>query len=485
MSFPSKFASFLIVLVALLSWIASVNATPAPGETAVVAAADSLNLTWTIHTLDSAGDVGSHISMALQPGTARAHIVYHSVEEGLKLAVHAGVDGNCGPNNEWQCTVLHQRSESNEFVGRYPSLAFRSDGSYGVVYQHKQAGETINRYFDSQHNTTISLEYSSGIDANGRHNALVYDADNRPHLWYHRVEGVGFHLNSLFNKISSETTFPSGPSCSSPTTCRNWQPSNVPTAISANRDFLGNPAVAYIHYTDPDVQTLPMLSHAERRVTGSGGNCFNGEWQCTHISNLSYAFDRPQGYLGLSLYQRRCFLGANCHLPTTIAYYSVEHARLAVAEKVAGTDSRCNNSSEWRCGTVETVGVSPFGWHGDQYTRWPMGMDIVLNQDQLLLFYQDFTDPLNAKVKMAYKAATPGTGSCFNQNWNCVMVDDGVRGGGFVSVGFGLQAEALADGRILLAYHDRSHRDLIMAVTAVPAGPGPAESLVYLPLVVR
>ena len=52
-------------------------------------------------------------------------------------------------------------------------------------------------------------------------------------------------------------------------------------------------------------------------------------------------------------------------------------------------------------------------------------------------------------------------------------------GGGFVSVGFGLQAEVLPDGRILLAYYDMSNRDVIIAEAELPP------SLTYLPLVVR
>jgi hypothetical protein len=114
-----------------------------------------------------------------------------------------------------------------------------------------------------------------------------------------------------------------------------------------------------------------------------------------------------------------------------------------------------------------------------------MGIDVVSYDGQLLVFYQDFSHPSAAKVMMAYKADVPGAGTgcgINNNEWHCVVVDDGARGGGFVSVGFGLQAEVLANGRILLAYHDLSNRDLIIAETMLPTPPPTA---VYLPLVVR
>lgn len=127
-----------------------------------------------------------------------------------------------------------------------------------------------------------------------------------------------------------------------------------------------------------------------------------------------------------------------------------------------------------------------------------MGMDIVAYDDYLLVFYQDYNDQLNAIIKMAYRVPE-GTGNCGTlSKWQCIVVDDGERGGGFIHVGYGLQAEVL-DGRILLAYHDLSHRDLIIAETVLPAPPPtptptpsptpmPQPSLstaVYLPLISR
>ena len=477
-----RLISVMACLVALVGWVVVLAVTPVQGETAAPTT-DTLDLTWTFSTLESTGDVGSHLSMALQPGSTRPHIAYYSAEEGLKLATYVGEQGNCGANNTWECTVLHERAEG-QTVGRFPSLAFRSDGSYAVAYQHHSGSESRSMFFDSLQETPPAL-VAQGLLL--RHNALVFDQSNQPHLWYHSITGINFSDNTLAYKTHTAPPSALGASCSAPVICRHWMANHVVTTIGVNRDFIGNPAVSYIHYSDLGDTTFPTLSYAERRITGSGGNCWHGEWDCTRIGILSFSYDRSQANLGMALYQRRCFMGALCHLPTSIAYYSPEHAHIRLVEKIDGTANRCNEDTAWQCTVLERPGVSPTGWQGDSLRRWPMGLDFVVYQNRLLLFYQDFNDPLSAKVKMAYKADTLGTGSCFNQDWHCVVVDDGVRGGGFVSVGFGLQAEVLSDGRILLAYYDLSHKDLILAETIAPPPLPipPAVTDIYLPLVIR
>ena len=451
------------------------NLTPVRGATAVPLPDDPpLGLTWQIHTLDGVGDVGMFISMAVQPGTNTPHIAYYSVEQGLKLAARTG-NGNCGPQNQWTCTLLAPHFGSGAWVGRYPSLAFNTKGEYGVVYQRLFSSSGDNNrhsvYQTASGTTPLTGLYANHL--NGTHNALSYSYQNQAYIWSHQSAGGLYRDNELMNFVTPN---------------RRWHSDMFTTSLTSDRNGLGQPAVAYAAYGNTFV---PSIFHAEPRAQG---NCHNGTWECSRVSSVGSAPNEPtQTNLGLALYQSKCFFGSLCDIPTSIFSYSIQHGTLNVAEKTGGTD-RCYNGDpfnpnpDWRCTTVTAVGWSPKGWLDNNQAYWPMGVDVVLWDGRLVVFYQDFNNPLVSKVMMAYKADVPGTGTgCKQPNsgeWHCVVVDDGSRGVGFVSVGFGLQAEVLADGRILLAYHDLSNRDLIIAETVLPDSP-PSSQAVYLPLIVR
>lgn len=462
---------------AVASPLRSISATTVP----------TLDLTWQIHTLDSSGDVGMFISTAVQPTTGIPHIAYYSVEEGLKLATHTG-DGNCGPQNQWNCTLLAPHTGPGVWAGRYPSLAFNTKGEYGVVYQ-RFSQSSGNDYRHSVYQTASGITPLTGFyvnNQNGIHNALGYDYQDQPYIWSHQSEGSDYGKNRLSNFVTPN---------------RAWHYDMFTTSLATNPNALGQPAVAYAAFGNGFPSSI---FHAEPRA---GGNCHEGTWECTHVSMVGSAPVHPsQNDIGLALYQSKCFFGASCDIPTSIFAYSTQYGTLHLAEKTVGTTNRCFNGDpynlnpDWRCTTVTAVGWSPKGWTagwvwdaGQAY--WPMGLDVVLRDGRLLLFYQDFNNPLVSKVMMAYKADEPGTGTGCplpnNREWHCVVVDDGSRGGGFVSVGFGLQAEVLPDGRILLAYYDLSNRDLVVAETVLspptptPTPPPSLSTAVYLPLISR
>jgi hypothetical protein len=470
--YPFGLFGLLCLLVLVVGWQGGVGNTAVADSlfstNSTTTTEPPLDLTWQIQTLDGVGDVGSFISMAVQPGTNIPHIAYYSAEQGLKLAARTG-NGNCGPQNQWSCTLLAAHLGPGAWVGRYPSLAFNTKGEYGVVYQ-RLFPSSGNNYRHSVYQTASGITPLTGLyvnHLNGTHNALSYNYQNQAYIWSHQSAGGLYQENKLINFVTPN---------------RDWHSHMFTTSLTSDRNALGQPAVAYAAYENG---VLPSIFHAQPQA---GGNCHNGTWECTRVSMVGSAPNEPtQTDIGMALYQSKCFFGSLCDIPTSIFSYSIQYGQLQLAEKTGGTTARCyagdplNLNPNWRCTAITSVGWSPKGWLGMVNAHWPMGVDVVLWDGRLVVFYQDFNNPLVSKVMMAYKADVPGTGSgCVNnKDWHCVVVDDGARGNGFVSVGFGLQAELLADGRILLAYHDLSNRDLIIAETVVPP------TLTYLPFVVR
>ena len=70
-------------------------------------------------TVDSTGDVGSHVSVALHPHSGIPYVSYYDATSGdLKMAVYVGTGGDCGPDDSWDCQTV----DSGGDVGKYSAI---------------------------------------------------------------------------------------------------------------------------------------------------------------------------------------------------------------------------------------------------------------------------------------------------------------------------------------------------------------------------
>lgn len=393
---------------------------------------------WEIVILDDQNDVGSYLSMAIDPTSGVPTIAYYDATAGdLKLAQQ--IPGNCGPNQEWNCTILDSTSSAD--VGQHVSLAYRGDGGYGVVYF--DAANGVNRFTSPVagiHGEVI--EYVPGATV-GLFNALTYDLANTPHVAYNRnvsgPEDFGYA-----NRIGA------GGNCSLTWSCSVVQ--NYAGNISMDVSLLGAIGIAYNGFGG-------FLGYAH--PVNSGGNCGGGKWQCDSLDNGSA--------YGTSLYMPRC-LFVPCSTPTQIAYYDYVGQQIKHAVYVGGGQGNCPNNTNWRCSVIDSVGQTA------NYSS--LGISLVMVGSQPVIVYQDLNDQVNSIVKIAWPQADGG--NCGpNNSYYCTVVDNGVRGGGFVSVGKALDAVVI-DGRIHIAYYDANYGDLLLAYEPAPVSP---PEQVYLPFI--
>jgi hypothetical protein len=393
---------------------------------------------WQIVTIDSQNDVGRYLSMAANYTTRTPDIAYYDATAGdLKLA--RLMPGNCGPDQDWNCTIIDGTSSPD--VGQHVSLAFGPNG-YGVAYY--DAANGVNRFTSPSAGLYGEvIEHVNG-ESVGTFNALVYDGAGMPRVAYNRdiPGGVGFGYAKRLG---------SGGDCSPAWDCEVLQ--NHASFISIGYWPYSGHGIAYAGLGG-------FLGFARPANPGSG-NCGGGAWNCEAVQTVN-----PYG---TSLQMARCGL-ISCSTQTQIAFYDYGAQQIKLAEWVGNNQGNCTNKN-WRCTTIDSVGqTANYG---------ALGLSLLIDGTQPVIVYQDLNDQANSIVKIAYPDSN---GDCGPANtWRCEVLDDGARGGGFISVGSALDAEII-DGRLYVAYYDASHGDMLLAYTG---GPAASQFAVYVPLAIR
>jgi hypothetical protein len=89
---------------------------------------------WLNIEIDTPGNTGQHVSMAINPTTNTTYISYYDyTNKTLRLAMSrsSGSGGNCGPDNSWLCTTV----DSTYGVGTYSSIDLNpTNGEIAFAY---------------------------------------------------------------------------------------------------------------------------------------------------------------------------------------------------------------------------------------------------------------------------------------------------------------------------------------------------------------
>ncbi|MCL4560945.1 MAG: hypothetical protein M1281_10060 [Chloroflexi bacterium] len=333
---------FFIAAVLLFGVVSPVAAVPTlePSGPASPSAADTIRLFF--DTITTSSNRIGDISMVMVRNTPWV-AYYDSVDMDLKFAhwLGASTDGNCGPNNSWQCDTL--ATEGN--VGKYTSLAFYPGGGallswkIGLTYfDDPGAGTTYIRY--TYYKCYLVPTYHCGwstpisVGTNGTRSSIKYDSNGVVHIaWYNQT------LHSFFY---SSDAFP-GPANCSPGPDVDWGCYNFDDMSGSGSDssvslglYHGAPQIVYY---DPVAHDLRIA-----QWHNSGGNCGSTKWMCKPIET--------GGDVGM---------GAQILIPEdgsrnwTIAYYDKTGESLRVAKLVDG-GGNCDVNANFNCFDVDTIG---------------------------------------------------------------------------------------------------------------------------------
>ena len=385
-------------------------------------------LPWYINTVDSDTDVGQHVSVDMNYG--KTFISYYDAnKQDLRLAMHVGAGGNCGPSNTWQCQIVDSIGD----VGQYNSITTKPS-------------ENETRVFISYYNaTTGALKYATGIcnatctftprtidtgnpslfSYKGKYTSVKYDWYGIAHISYYShnllLDDALMYAHWVGDELGNCGTGPD---------TNDWQCDEIQSGdgvgmfTSIDVDANDEPSIAYYD----SANSYPKVAS----YVGSGGTCGPGSsWNCWSVINLS---NNTGQYVSLAVED-----SGRPH----IAYYNESKKSLEYARWV-GTGGDCGfnistSQSEWKCDEIEEMGSS----------LTAMGLSLALDMNGYpVIAYQDTSVNLApAALKIAFPGArlglVPGETNCGPETpfstWYCRIIDGGgsyTDEGGSVSLVF-------------------------------------------------
>ena len=143
--------------------------------------ASTVPFAWNLTTVDSAGDVGKHTSLAFGPNGQPAISYYDTTNGNLKLARYYGTT--------WITSTVDNSAGD---VGSYTSLAFGPDGQPAISYYDTTNGNLKFTRFTGSSWTNVTVDNSAGNV--GLYTSLAFGPDGQPAISYRDVTGQNLNL---------------------------------------------------------------------------------------------------------------------------------------------------------------------------------------------------------------------------------------------------------------------------------------------------
>lgn len=404
--------SFIVFGVFLFPGLPPLAAQTANGLEKVLAARSPES--WTEITVDSTRDVGTYLSVAIEPLSGAPYLSYYEWEAGdLWFAHYVGTGGNCGPSSSWHCQLVTSTGD----VGRYNAIAVHRSlaGEVSVIISFFDATQFDLRVARAVCTDAcpfaISTIHSGSINApKGLHTAVAYAPTGAPWISYQGKSDPGDETVLVASHVGA------GGNCGIGGEAGKWQCDSILSSEGIGEytalvfDGAGRPHIAFY-------DTFTGYPYYAARI-GSGGNCGPGNaWICrssyinTHDSGQSIAvFVEPD---------------ATPHL----AYVDLTTEELIYAAYV-GTGGNCGYSGvslawEWQCDVIDDeIGVVGSG----------RTVAIAGDVDNVpMIAYRDSSSDLGASVlrfAQPYFAAPAGSvPNCgpidLFYTWVCTVLDNG------------------------------------------------------------
>jgi len=405
--------AMIFVSLVLASGTGQAQAIPQKEETASTQG----NTRWVKEYVDQPGDVGSHTSIAFDPGNGTPWISYYDdTNTALKVAHRVSSGGNCGLSNDWYCSTV----DSSGNVGMYSSIDVHPDDS--SLFNNRLVGVA---YYDTSNSALKFAEYSCitlpctwrivtvqdaevylGAPSYGQYTSLKYTANGNPRIAYYTSNPLGSDALKFATEVDS------GGNCGEGDAAEKWNCETVDSGegmgqyVSLSKSEFVNTHIAYYNGNTGD------LKYAY--YAGFGGNCgTDNTWSCATVDGT----DGSDVGKFVSIHAQ-----ANASDKLQFAYYDTTHGKLKYAVHVGG-GGNCGEFNNFQCDNIESIGTG--------LTKVGISLAVDSNNVPIIAYMNASEDQGPSSLKVAQPAYSLGLlyGNCGPETpfstWQCTFIDGG------------------------------------------------------------
>jgi hypothetical protein len=374
-----------------------------PGEAVGASASSVANASWVRMEVDTDGDTGHHVSVAIDPIFGGVYLSYYDVtNQDLRVAHYRhdlGSAGNCGPEDSWYCQTVDSVGD----VGKYNSIAAIA-GGVNISYHDATNGDL--KWAESTdapyHHTWRIRTVDRGIlpaKKTGLYTSLALPSYGSPRISYHYQNQEGDDELRLAVYVGG------GGDCGYGEHAGKWRCETIETGEGVGEHTslaIDDDWYRHIAYYD---SANGYLWYA---TDSSGTNCGPGldTWTCYPISGLTTNVGR---YASIYVDSADRF---------HIAYYDATNKKLYYAVNV-GEDGNCGLLGSAQCDEIDAM---PADYH-------PLGISIAEDAAGYpVIAYQGEYDSLKLARPVDALGLPPGEGNCgpeegLFRTWFCEEID--------------------------------------------------------------
>jgi hypothetical protein len=321
------------------------------GEAVGAVASSTADAPWVKMEVDTDGDTGHHVSLAIDPVLGGVYISYYDVTNQDLRVAHYRYDlasaGNCGPGDSWYCQTVDSEGD----VGQYNSIAAIA-GGVNIAYHDATNGDL--KWAESTdapyHHTwrVRTVDRGAVPVKTGLYTSLSLPSYGSPRISYHLQDPAGDDALKLAVYVGG------GGDCGYGEHAGKWRCYTIQTGEGVGQHTslaIDDDWYRHIAYYDAVTGALWYATNSSETNCGPGDNT----WHCIPISGGG---DTDVG--------RYASMYVDSDSRFHIAYYDAIHEALYYAVKVGG-DGNCGAFGSAQCDEIDNM---PADYH-------PVGISIA------------------------------------------------------------------------------------------------------------